>query len=194
MPKQITQAQLVMEYFENNPNRAIPHTESVDWLTSEYQNRTGKVFRDPDRTIRDLAQKGKLVKLRKGLYKYDPDLVSDPELSDFTPAQKELIFRRDDYRCVICGKGGPDGVEIHADHIKPKDFGGKATIENGQTLCAKHNFRKKNYNQTETGKKMFIRLYELSKSEGDCEMQDFCRYILEAFDKYQINDHIEWNR
>ena len=46
-----------------------------------------------------------------------------------------------------------DGVELQVDHIKPKDKGGKATFENGQTLCATHNFRKKNYRQTETGKK-----------------------------------------
>ncbi|MGP1515486.1 MAG: HNH endonuclease [Bacteroidales bacterium] len=25
---------------------------------------------------------------------------------------------------------------MHVDHIKPKEFGGKAIIENGQTLCA----------------------------------------------------------
>lgn len=183
-----------MEYFESNPNRPIPHPEVVDWLTSEYENRTGQVFRDPDRAIRKLAQEGKLVKLGKGLYKYDPELISKPDLSDFTIAEKEQIFRRDNYRCVMCGKGRPDGIEIHADHIKPKDLGGKATIQNGQTLCAAHNFRKKTYKQTETGKKMFIRLYELSKSEGDRETEDFCRYLLEGFEKYQINDHIEWKR
>ncbi len=50
-------------------------------------------------------------------------------------------------KCVICGLGIKDGVEIHADHIKPKDFGGKAEIENGQTLCAQHNFQKKTINR-----------------------------------------------
>ena len=43
--------------------------------------------------------------------------------------------------------GKKDGVELHIDHIKPKDFGGEATIENGQTLCAQHNFIKKNLKQ-----------------------------------------------
>ncbi|WP_408648712.1 hypothetical protein [Tumidithrix elongata] len=37
--------------------------------------------------------------------------------------------------------------------MKPKDMGGLATIENGQTLCSQHNFLKKNLRQTETGKK-----------------------------------------
>ena len=93
MTKTITQADLVMEYFVKNPNRPIAHPEVVDWLTSEYPNRTGKTFRDPDRAIRKLSQEGKLVKLRKGVYKYDPELVTNPELEDFTAAQKEQIFK-----------------------------------------------------------------------------------------------------
>ena len=194
MTEKITQAELVMEYFTMHPNRPIAHPEVVDWLTDEYQERTGKIFRDPDRAIRKLAQEGKLIKLAKGVYKYDPDLIANPELEDFTPAQREQIFKRDSRRCVMCGKGQRDGVEIHADHIKPKDLGGQATIENGQTLCATHNFRKKNLKQTETGKKMFIRLYELSKSVGDHEMRDFCRNILEVFEEHNVNDHVEWKR
>ena len=192
--RQITQADLVMEYYQMHPKRLIEHREAVDWLTREYQERTGKVFRDPDRAIRKLAQEGKLKKHAKGVYEYDPDLIVSPELADFTPAQKETIFRRDKYRCVMCGRGRAEGVEIHADHIKPKDLGGKAIVENGQTLCAMHNFRKKNLQQPETGKKMFIRLYELSKSEGCEDTVAFCRRILEVFEEYKVNDHIQWKR
>lgn len=103
-------------------------------------------------------------------------------------------FKRDDYKCVICGLGVKDGVEIHADHIKPKDFGGKAEVENGQTLCSPHNFRKKNYKQTETGKKMFIRLYELARKIDDKETMQFCAEVLEVFEMNDVNGHIEWNR
>ena len=194
MTKRITQLALIMEYFTKHPNRAIKHPEVVDWATKEYQERTGRRFRDPDRAIRKLAQEGKLIKLGKGVYKYDPDLITNPVLEDFTPAQREQIFKRDDYRCVICGKGQRDGVEIQADHIIPKDLGGKAAIENGQTLCATHNFRKKNLNQTETGKKMFIQLYKLSESVGDYEIRDFCRNILEVFEEHNMNGHIKWKR
>ncbi len=63
-----------------------------------------------------------------------------------------------------------------------------------QTLCSTNNFRKKDYNQIETGKKMFIHLYELSKSLGDTETMRFCEEILETFEKHHINDHIEWQR
>ena len=73
-------------------------------------------------------------------------------------------------------------------------MGGKATIENGQTLCAEHNFKKKNYKQTETGKKMFIRLYELAKIQDDQELIKFCTEVLEVFEKNNVNGHIIWER
>lgn len=113
---------------------------------------------------------------------------------NFTIAQKNEILKRDGYKCVICGAGRENGAELHVDHIKPKDMGGLATIENRQTLCSQHNFLKKNLNQTETGKKMFIRLYELSKKEENRELQEFCIKILQTFDDFNINGHIEWEK
>jgi len=160
------QKDLIVEFFKKNPSRDIKHPEVVDWVVATYKKRTGNVFRDPDRAIRQLAQSGFLIKISKGVYKYDPEKAYKRELEDFTAVQKEAILKRDGYKCVICGRGKKDGVDLHVDHIKPKDFGGEATIENGQTLCSQHNFIKKNLKQTETGKKMFIRLYELAKSEN----------------------------
>jgi len=191
---EISQQDLLMEYFINHAGRDIQHPEIVDWVVTEYKQRTGKVFRDPDRGIRKLAQQGILVKVQKGIYRYDPEHVSHRELEDFTSQQREEIFKRDGYRCVICGLGRAEGMEIHADHIKPKDLGGKAEIINGQTLCAAHNFRKKNYKQTETGKKMFIRLYETAKALGDVETIKFCAQVLEVFERNNVNGHIEWKR
>jgi len=83
---------------------------------------------------------------------------------------------------------------LHVDHIKAKDLGGKATIENGQTLCAQHNFLKKNFKQIETGKKMFIRLYELAKVQKDKKLQKFYEEILGVFKDHNINGHIEWKK
>lgn len=194
MTNHITQKELLIEFFENNPHRAIKHPEVVDWVTSEYKKRTGQIFRDPDRGIRQLAQSGFLIKVSKGIYKFDPSLVNKKNLEDFTALQKRTILERDDYKCVICGRGEKEGVELHVDHIKPKDFGGKATIENGQTLCSQHNFLKKNFKQTETGKKMFIRLYELAKKEGKKELLDFCIKILNVFEENNVNGHIIWKK
>jgi hypothetical protein len=195
MPQhEITQEELVKEYFVRNPNRRIRHPEVVDWLVTEYKKRTGKVFRDPDRQIHKLSQEGFLIKEDKGVYRYDPQNIKQRELEDFTEQQKEIIKRRDGYKCVICGRGLADGVELHVDHIKPKDLGGRATLENGQTLCAQHNFLKKNFKQTETGKKMFIRLYDLAKAEGNRELVQFCASVLEVFERFNINGHIKWKR
>lgn len=190
----ITQSELVFEFYQNNPNRDIQHQEAVDWLTSEYTKRTGKTFRDPDRAIRKLHQAGYLIKISKGVYRYEPNQIIKQELEDFTAQQREDIFKRDDYKCVVCGRGLKDGVDIHADHIKPKDKGGKAEILNGQTLCAEHNFQKKNYNATETGKKMFIRLHAVAKKANDEKIMNFCQDILQLYDKHQINGHIEWDK
>jgi len=188
----LSQSDLLFEYFQGHPKRSISHPEVVDWVTAEYKKRTGRTFRDPDRGIRKLHQSGYLVKEAKGIYRYDPSLVNRRELYDFTAVIKKAIFDRDGYICVICGKGKKDGVEIHADHIKAKDLGGEATLINGQTLCSRHNFLKKNLKQTETGKKMFIRLYDLAKSSKDEKLIAFCTEILSVFEKSDINGHIEW--
>lgn len=193
--KNISQLDLIMEYFKANPNRDIEHPEVVDWLTKEYQKRTGKVFRDPDRGIRSLHQKGYLVKIAKGVYRYDPQNVAlRDDLEDFTPELKRRILARDNYQCVICGMGKKEGVELHIDHVKPKDLGGKATMENGQTLCAMHNFLKKNLRQTETGKKMFIRILDEARKNDEERLIKFIEEVLELYEKHDINGHIKWKK
>ncbi|OGQ08442.1 MAG: HNH endonuclease [Deltaproteobacteria bacterium RIFCSPLOWO2_12_FULL_40_28] len=188
------QKDLVVEFFRKNQKRDIKHPEVVDWVVATYRKRTGNVFRDPDRAIRHLAQSGFLIKIAKGIYRYDPEKVNQRELYDFTSAQKKEILERDGFKCVVCGKGLKDGIDLHVDHIKPKDFGGEATIVNGQVLCSQHNFIKKNFKQTETGKKMFIRLYELAKSEKNEELMRFCADLLGTYQKYNINGHIVWKK
>src|SRR4030042_5287648 len=190
----LVQKDLLIEFFKKNPNRDIKHPEVVDWVVSTYKKRTGKCFRDPDRAIRQLSQSGFLIKIAKGIYKYDPNKAYKRELEDFTAAQKETILKRDGYKCVICGRGKKEGVDLHIDHIKPKDFGGEATIENGQTLCSQPNFIKKNLKKTATDKKMFIRLYELAKSEKNEELKKFCADVLETYEKHDINGHIVWKK
>lgn len=191
MSTKITQRGIVLEFYRNNPGRDIETPEAVDWAVSEYKKRTGKIFRDPDRQIRSLYSEGYLIKIKNGLYRYDPKQIRT--LENFTAAQKAEIFRRDGYKCVVCGLGEREGLSMHADHIKPRARGGVSTVENGQTLCSKHNFRKRHYNQTEVSKKMFIRLLERSSKVHDRELAEFCKDILRAYEKHDINGHIEWN-
>ena len=187
-----TQAELMMEYYKARPNKDIPHSEVVDWATVEWKRRTGEALRDPDRAIRKLHQEGALIKARKGVYRYDPRNTRSKRLANFSSALKAEILARDGRKCVICGKGEKEGMELHVDHIRPQDLGGEATLENGQTLCSQHNMLKKNLKQTETGKRMFIRLHEFAVSEGDETLRDFCAEILSTYDKYDINSHIKW--
>jgi hypothetical protein len=181
---------LIMEYFQQHPKEDLKHGPVVDWVTKEYLKDNPEPPRDPWRAIRKLHQEGKLIKVSKGVYGYDPDHIEKVELLDFPVEVKEAIFKRDDYKCVVCGRGREDGVEICADHIKPKDKGGDNSIENGQTLCMEHNLIKKNYSQTEAGKRYFIKLYERALSNGDDKMVKFCKCIFECYDMHGVNGHI----
>ncbi|GAB6283687.1 MAG: hypothetical protein STSR0008_24760 [Ignavibacterium sp.] len=185
---------LIIEFFKAHPNEDMPHGPVVDWVETEYKLLYDKKPRDTWRSIRKLHEVGFLIKVKKGVYRYDPDSANQKELEDFTAEQKAFILKRDGYKCVICGRGKKEGVELQVDHIKPKYLGGTSTIENGQTLCAQHNFIKKTLKQTETGKKMFIRLYEFAKSKNNEELKKFCAEILETYEKYNINGHIVWER
>jgi 5-methylcytosine-specific restriction endonuclease McrA len=185
-----TVSDLIMEYFSNNPNKELEHSPVVDWVTEQWLKEHENPPRDPWRAIRQLHQKGKLIKVRKGVYKYDPDLVQDVNLWDFPQHIKDEILKRDKYSCVVCGRGYRDGVELVVDHVKPKDRGGTNTIDNGQTLCMEHNNLKKNYSQTEAGKKYFIRMYKNAVANQDKKIISFCQSIFDVYDNFEIDRHI----
>jgi len=54
-------------------------------------------------------------------------------------------FKRDNFTCVKCGfspENKDDCIKLHADHIHPEKHGGKASLENLQTLCRNCNSSK----------------------------------------------------
>ena len=159
-------------------------------MTEQWLKEHNEPPRDPWRTIRRFHQEGLLIKVKKGVYRYDPDFVSDIELFDFPQKIKEDILKRDGYCCVVCGRGRKDGIELVVDHIRPKDKGGTNNIENGQTLCMEHNLLKKNYSQTEAGKRYFIRMYEKAVENNDQRIIKFCKSVFDVYDEYEINGHI----
>lgn len=181
---------LVLQYFKTHPNQDLKHGPVVDWVEKQYVKLYGRKPRDPWREIRKLHQQGKLMKVSKGVYKYSPSHIQEVELFDFPPEVKEEIFKKDGYKCVVCGRGKKDGVEICADHRIPKDKGGSNTADNGQTLCTEHNLMKKNYSQTEAGKKYFIKIYEAAIAIGDERMIKFCKDVFDVYDEHGINGHI----
>jgi hypothetical protein len=181
---------LVMEYFKKHPKEDLSHGPVVDWVEEQYLKIYGKKPRDTWRQIRKFHQEGILIKVKKGVYRYDPTHVNKVELFDFPPGVKEKIFKRDNYRCVVCYRGRDDGVEICVDHKVPKDKGGDNSIDNGQTLCMEHNLMKKNYSQTAAGKKFFINIYEDAVKNNDVKMVNFCKEVFDIYDKYKVNGHI----
>ncbi len=185
-----TISELIMKYFLAHPNKELKHGPVVDWVTEQWLKEHNTPPRDPWRSIRKLHQAGKLIKIKKGVYKYDPDYEHEIALWDFPPDIKEAILKKDNYHCVLCGRGIEDGMELVVDHIKSKDKGGKNNIENGQTLCMQHNLMKKNYSQTEAGKKYFIKIYEKAVKNNDTVMINFCKSVFDLYNNFKINGHI----
>ncbi len=80
MESNISQKKLILSYFKARPNVPIPHAEIVDWATEEWKKQTGLVLRDPDRAVRSIHQEGMLIKVSKGVYKYD-----GKDITNYTP-------------------------------------------------------------------------------------------------------------
>lgn len=181
----------MLEFFHDHPNEDMEHDPVVDWVTEQRVAMGYNPPRDVWREVRKLHQEGILVNPSRGVYKYDPDYVHDTDLQDFSPAVKQAIFERDNYRCVVCNLGREDGVNIAADHKKPKDKGGTNDLQNGQTLCYKHNAMKKNYSQTEAGKRFFRHTYDMAVENNDEKMIAFCEAVFDVYEEYDMNGHVE---
>lgn len=172
---------LVKKYFDDNPNRDISQSEVVDYIFKYIPK-----ARDPWRAVRSLYQSGYLIQVRKGVYKRIPGYEQKSQMDTFPQDVKEAIFRRDNYRCVICENGRHNGYEIHADHIKPMSKGGKSTLENGQTLCSEHNMLKKNYGVVDFLKKYSERMLKRAQELKDKKIIDLFKDILEVIKKHKM--------
>lgn len=187
------QAGIALEYFLERPGKLVHHDDVVPWIIGMYQSRMGKACRDPDRAIRKLHDMGLLVKISKGVYCFDPAQVVNNELFDFDESTKTAVKDRDGWKCVVCGKGVPDGVELQVDHIKPRSKGGDGSLENGQTLCGSHNYRKKDLDQISMGADMFKRLKKLSERDQLANPEakriaEFCSRVLDIYVEFDFED------
>lgn len=69
---------------------------------------------------------------------YDDDnkMVNEkPGRISLKPGIRFNIFKRDHYRCQICGRTAQDGAILEVDHKHPVILGGKDDIENLWVLC-----------------------------------------------------------
>lgn len=60
---------------------------------------------------------------------------------DISVRKRFLVFKRDRYRCRICGRSG---IELEVDHKIPVEKGGSDALDNLQTLCFDCNRGKRN--------------------------------------------------
>ena len=195
--KRISQIEFAKSYFLQRPMEVIPQSQAKADLEAAYLTVMGKRLEDADRAIRKLHAEGFLEKVAKGKYRYNPETAGKKSFDEFTQAEKKQILERDGYRCVVCGQGRDNGIELQIDHIKPRSLGGQGTVENGQVLCASHNYIKKNFSQTETGKKGFIRLLDLVRSTPDdpvaSQLEVFLLELLSVYEKHGMDGHVRWD-
>ncbi len=52
-----------------------------------------------------------------------------------SPRLRFKVFKRDNYRCQICGRSAQDGIVLEVDHKVPVVRGGSDEITNLWTLC-----------------------------------------------------------
>lgn len=191
--KKASQEAFVYAWFKKNPNRPIPHSESKPAIEASYKSEFGERIEDSDRAIRKLGQAGKLIKERKGVYRYDPSRRSTtkPANLDFDDATRRKVLQRDGYRCVVCGVGAADGANLQVDHRVPRDKGGKGTLANGQTLCSSHNYIKKNIGQYEFSERLFTNwrdtLKKIRKRDAEqVRLLAFCEDVLKLYRKHRL--------
>jgi len=192
------QAGIAFEYFLERPNQDVHHDDVVPWIEGMCHKRLGTVCKDPDRAIRKLHDMGLLIKVSKGIYRFEPDAVAANVLDDFDESMREAVKKRDKYRCVVCGLGEKDGVELQVDHITPRSKGGKAVIDNAQTLCGSHNYRKNKLSQLELGDRMFRRLRSHARSSQTenpeaARIITFCNEVLAIYKKHGFDSSTHKN-
>lgn len=176
-----TISDLIKDYFDNHQNQDIPHDDVVDYVFKFFPK-----ARDPWRGVRKLYEEGYLIQVSKGIYRRVPGYKGDSSGGPFPPEVKEAIFKRDNYRCVVCSNGRHNRYEIHADHITPRSKGGKSTVENGQTLCSEHNMMKKNYGVTDFLRSFSEKMIERAQELNDKKVENFFREVIALIEKYNF--------
>ena len=77
---------------------------------------------------KELVKSGNLIKITANI-----------ERSKMSESLRYDVFKRDNFKCCMCGMSAKDGAKLHVDHIIPVSKGGKTYINNLQTLCWKCN-------------------------------------------------------
>ncbi len=74
--------------------------------------------------------------------KLERQKTKEYQRNKMTESLRYDIFKRDGFRCVLCGRTASDGIKLHVDHIMPVSKGGKTKKINLRTLCDRCNWGK----------------------------------------------------
>ena len=109
----------------------------------------------------------------------------------FSEKQKQEIFSRDKFCCVLCGESDIS-ENLRIGIITNQDKCGTRNISNGITLCPTHYSESISLTPIGASKKMFKNLCKKSKQIKDEQTNNFCKEVLKVFEKNNVNGHIEW--
>jgi superfamily II DNA or RNA helicase len=130
--------------------RRQPKQQQLYSLKTEYES-PGNLWRVFYKNFHMFITAFDLELTRIILEEMDPDsngkYISAPNMpenmidNEVTKEEKDQIKSRDNFTCLCCYRSGK-GVNLQIDHIIPVFQGGRADVENSQTLCKECNMQK----------------------------------------------------
>lgn len=93
---------------------------------------------------------GGIRRLSKRVVEFHAKRISEKQLLErwerprrrrgpIAPSLRFEVLKRDNHKCVVCGRSAKDGVTLEVDHIVPVASGGTDVLSNLQTLCERCN-------------------------------------------------------
>lgn len=134
----MSQEEFVREWFRAHSDRDIPHLESKPLIEQAWLTKTGSRIEDVDRAIRRLAESGELVKVRKGVYRYNSENEKPTDSSGFSEFTSQAALERDLFSCTICLEPADHRLDLHVIAVTAFDLGGSNLLSNARTVCSFH--------------------------------------------------------
>lgn len=133
-----TEEQLIQEITQ------IPVTEPSIICRHGYSSPQGRnsYYDERQYSFEEWVQKYAEIK-EQIMRKSSEEYIRKKERRKLTPSLRYDVMKRDEFKCVLCGRHASDSVQLHVDHIVPIAKGGKTTFDNLRTLCQDCNLGKR---------------------------------------------------
>jgi hypothetical protein len=67
----ITQTDTIFQYFKDHPSQSITYGEIGEWIKQEGEKNSVMEIKAFEKIMRSLAKEGKIIKVDKGIFKYE---------------------------------------------------------------------------------------------------------------------------